>query len=248
LKVVDGSQIVCCDQYRVTPTEHPMIIALEGIDACGKATQSRRLADRLKAKLIVFPNDATPVGNLLSGLLFDDSVRDAQREAPTDPLLIQALHFVNKMESVDAILEGGRLDSSGFYQHVVLDRYWMSSYAYGVAESIDPAWLLSLNRHLPQPDLAILIDVDEADSLARRPQRRDMFEARPDFLPRVAEHYRELWAARMGERGYGWRVVDGRQPVDAVEQAIFAAVEEWRDRQDRRLLASRPQVPALDVR
>ena len=43
---------------------------------------------------------------------------------------------------------------------LICDRYLASSIAYGEAQGLDPAWLIDVQKYLPQPDVTFLLDID----------------------------------------------------------------------------------------
>jgi thymidylate kinase len=210
-----------------------MIICIEGIDASGKATQSRRLAQHLSAQAISFPDYDTPTGHLIRGHLkcYWSALPDRPSLAESDfrlvdtallnALVFQALQLANRMEHASAIacaVATGR--------HLVLDRYWPSGWAYGSADGLDDAWLLQIHEHLPQPDLFVLLDVPPEKSSERRPVRRDRLEAQEGLMERVGVLYRQLWRRMAEEHGrLRWAVVDGIGTELEVEGRIWQCVE-----------------------
>jgi dTMP kinase len=225
-----------------------MIICFEGIDGSGKSKQARFLADRLRARFWKFPNRETVTGKLLyahleghvrlewlvpltpEGTLTPGNVQEVldrrdvyRREVPqADALTFQALQLANRMECAGEIFEAAAKGS------VVFDRYWPSGYAYGRADGLDGEYMQKLHSWLPQPDLFLLLDIDLEDSMARRPERRDRYEVDGAKLREVADHYRELWAARSGASPLRWRVINGRLGVAEVTAAVEQAVADAR--------------------
>ena len=60
---------------------------------------------------------------------------------------------------------------------LICDRYLASSVAYGEAQGLDPAWLLEIQRHLPQPDITFLLDIAPEVSARRKTADRDRVRA-----------------------------------------------------------------------
>lgn len=209
-----------------------MFIAIEGVDAAGKATQAKILADRLGARLFSFPDYASPVGHLILGhlkcywsALPDEGSVDAKIQVGDVDVLnakvYQLLQVANRMEhaaELDHLIAQGR--------HIVADRYWASSVAYGQACGLDPVWLTHIHEYLPQPDLNLLLDIDPGQSSERRPERRDRHEKQPGLMEAAAVAYRQLWRT-MADR-YGWRrwvVIDGRGTIGEVTDRVWDIVE-----------------------
>ncbi len=60
---------------------------------------------------------------------------------------------------------------------LICDRYLASSVAYGEAQGLDAAWLLEIQRYLPQPDLTFLLDIAPEVSARRKTADRDRTSA-----------------------------------------------------------------------
>lgn len=208
-------------------------IVFEGIDACGKATQSRLLAEALSAVRFEFPTyDTQPesvAGPLVGAHLKQEwSASWDTASAPgysrdLDAAVFQCVQTINRYEMAPKIND---LIARGAY--VVADRYWPSGYVYGVNDGLDPDWLLRVHEWLPQPDAVILLDIEPKLSSARRPDRRDRYEAMgEEFYSRVANGYRELWR-RMTLKPRNiktkWLVMDGSRSVEHVHQTIRSSL------------------------
>ena len=191
------------------------LIALEGIDGCGKSTQAELLATRLGA-LLTFEPGATVLGGSLRRLLLDrGDVPIAER---TEALLMGADRAQHVAEVVGPALEAGRW--------VVSDRFSASTLAYqGFGRGLDRSELDPLMAWATggiSPDLNVLIEVPVEVGAARRgTAAADRFECEGDaFLQRVAAGYRSLAGAADGP----WLVVDGTGPTDEVADAVWFGV------------------------
>ncbi len=192
------------------------LVALEGIDGCGKSTQARLLADRLDA-LATFEPGATPLGSALRSLLLG---RDGAPVAPRAEALLMAADRAQHVADVIApALEAGRW--------VVTDRFSASTLAYqGFGRGLDRRELDDLVGWATggiRPDLTVLFDLPVAVAAARRlGQGADRMEAEGlAFQQRVADGYLVL-AAEGADR---WAVVDATAPVDEIAAAVWSAVE-----------------------
>lgn len=191
-------------------------IAFEGGEACGKSTQSGRLADSLDAVITREPG-GTAIGARLRSLLLDpDTVGlDPRAEA----LLMAADRAQHLAEVVRPALESGR--------HVVSDRSAYSSLAYqgaGRGLAIDEVRRISDWASVGVwPDLVVLLEVAPVVAAERLGPGLDRIEQLDDaFHQRVAEGFRALAAAEPDR----WVVLDGSQPVEAVDAAVRAAVRD----------------------
>jgi dTMP kinase len=191
------------------------LIALEGIDGCGKTTQARLLAQWLGA-LCTFEPGATSLGASLRALVLDPD------RAPVDPraeaLLLAADRAQHVAEVVAPTLSAGRW--------VVTDRYVASTVAYqGFGRGLDRDGLDRLAEWATgglRPDLTVLLDLPVAVATSRRAgSRDDRFEAEGEvFLQRVADGFRALAA----EGRDPWLVVDATDPADVVAATVRQAV------------------------
>lgn len=208
-----------------------MFVILEGIDASGKHTQSKLLAEALRARLYSFPAYDTSMGEVIQAHLTekwsakhgrDITVTDPDYELEhLDPIVFQACMLTNKMELAPRIHKA-MCDG----HNVVCDRYWPSGWVYGAADGLEKYWLEAIHEWLPQPDLFILLEVDPKDSVARRPERRDRYEKQEGLMEKVAELYKELWNLQRSrdsgiEGRQHWTYVDGRRPVGDVHRDIL---------------------------
>jgi dTMP kinase len=186
------------------------LISFEGLDQSGKQTQAERLLDAVRdsgrtAHFLSFPDYDTAIGAEIGRALRGD------REYAAD--VMQLLYIANRYEYRGAI--EGWLASGGV---VVCDRYLASSIGYGEAQGLDAGWLETVQRHLPQPALTILLDIPPEASLARKQRDRDRYEQDLQLLARVRESYRRQAMAPH------WITLDGTQPKDDVTHAVLTAV------------------------
>jgi dTMP kinase len=193
------------------------LIALEGIDGCGKSTQARHLADRLGG-LLTFEPGATVLGVSLRSLLLDPDQPSVAVAA--EALLMAADRAQHVAEVVRPALDRGTW--------VVTDRFSASTLAYqGYGRGLE---LDELGRLIEwatgglAPDLTVLIEVDPAIGRARREgSATDRMEREGDgFRQRVADGYRRL----ADEQTTPWLVVDGSRTVEEVAESVWAGVGE----------------------
>jgi dTMP kinase len=194
------------------------LIALEGIDGCGKSTQAAALAEALGARLTFEPG-ATPVGARLRELLLTlDGV-------PPSPRAEALLMAADRAEHVARILTPAL--AAG--EWVVSDRYAGSTIAYqGYGQGLDPAALVELVRWATgglSADLSILVDVtvDVAAARLALGGRTDRLERLGmDFARRVRDGF---LAQAVGDPEH-WIVVDGTLEIAALTAHILASVRE----------------------
>lgn len=197
-------------------------IAFEGIDGSGKSTQSRILAERIRAlgRTVVLTREpgGTPIGEAVRSLLFDRSLGDF--EPRTEALLHSAARAQHVAELIAPALDRG--------ETVITDRFIDSTLAYqGGGNQLSLVDLERIQVFAVQetfPDLRILIDVPPETGLARRladaAHVNRIDEAGLAYHSRVAETFRQL-ATVHAER---WFVVDGSLPERDVTAQMLDAI------------------------
>lgn len=204
------------------------LIALEGIDGCGKSTQARLLAGaltRLGADVgppadpggVVREPGGTPLGEDVRDLLLH---RDHAVGAWAEALLYAAARAQLAEDVLRPALLAGRV--------VILDRFVDSSLSYqGHARGLGIDAVLRVNDVATGgllPDLALVLDLPLRTAAARRAAAADRIEAEGDELQsRVAEGY-----ARLAERfPLRVRVVAAGGGVAEVAEGVAAVVMPW---------------------
>jgi len=194
------------------------LVVFEGGEGSGKSTQAARLAQRLGAVLTREPG-GTEIGERLRRVVLDDD--DLHPPAPrTEALLMAADRAQHVAEVIRPALDAGR--------DVVSDRFSGSTLAYqgygrGLAVG-ELAWLSSWASDGLEPDLVLLLDVDQEVAAGRRCRPRDRMEAAGDtFHQRVVSGYLALAAADPGR----WVVVDGAGTVEEVAERVWSAWQAW---------------------
>ena len=194
-----------------------MFISFEGLDGCGKTTQARLLADRLRADgaqvVLTREPGGTALGEEIRALLLHGGEVAPWAEAA----LYAASRGQHAEEVVRPALERGAV--------VVCDRYVDSSVAYqGIARGLGLERVLDLNLAVVgglMPDRTVLLEIELDLAAARMGRDRDRIEREDDgFRVCVAAAYREL-AAREPDR---FLVLDGARPADELAEEIRGAV------------------------
>lgn len=195
-----------------------LFIVLEGGDASGKSTQARLLADRLRSRdrdvVETFEPGATQTGVGIRALLLDG-------DGPIDPTTEAMLLAADRAEEVADVIRPALTRGAD----VVSDRYIPSSLAYqGVGRGLGVEKVEKLNHWATgglEPDLVVVLDVDEAVATSRRATPGDRLErAGAEFHAAVRDAYRTLGADR------GWVVVDGNDDAEIVSRRVWEVVRE----------------------
>jgi dTMP kinase len=189
-----------------------LLICIEGIDASGKATQSKILYNRLNdagfdCELLAFPDYRTPVGLNIRAYL--------NGEISMSPAVRQLLYTANRWERFGDMVNWLKLG-----RFVVVDRYVPSGLAYGLANGLDLDWILAIEKGLPVPDLVVVLDVPVEVTAKRFRRARDEYERQESYLKKVRECYLSL------ARRFDWCVVKGEMPIEEVSENIWSLVLE----------------------
>jgi dTMP kinase len=190
-------------------------IVLEGGDGSGKSTQCVRLVDALRARGVdaiasVEPG-GTPLGAELRRLLLDGASVGPRAEA----LLMAA----DRAEHVDTVIRPAI--ERGTW--VVSDRHVPSSLVYqGVMRGLGVDAVGALSAFAAdglEPNLVLVLDVDDATAESRRVAGADRMEREGrSFHAAVRAAYRDLAAER------GWVVIDGSGDVSTVAARVAVAI------------------------
>jgi len=199
----------------VTTTARGRLIALEGIDGCGKSTQTGRLAATLGA-LGTHEPGATELGRALRALILDP---DRPGPVPRAEALLLAADRAQHVEEVigPALAEG---------RWVVTDRFSGSTLAYqGWGRGLATDSLRQVVGWATggiEADLSVLIDVPlevaRQRIVAVSPDRLERLD--PDFHERVRHGFVALARADPVH----WVVVDGTAGADDVAAEVLAEV------------------------
>jgi dTMP kinase len=210
--------------------ERGRLIALEGIDGCGKSTQARALAAALGARLTHEPG-ATPLGARLRKLLLTPEASEGARAAEINPRAEALLMAADRAEHVAQVLEPAL--AAG--EWVVTERYSGSTLAYqGWGRGLSPEELAPLVAWAAggvSADLSVLVDVTPEEAAARldRRHKRQGADRLERLGPGFAARVREGFLAQAEADPAHWVVVDGAAEIPALSARILQAVRERLD-------------------
>ncbi|MCI2429535.1 dTMP kinase [Candidatus Acetothermia bacterium] len=195
-----------------------MFIALEGLDGCGKSTQLRALAKRLKQykidPVIVQEPGGTPVGEEIRKILL------LRKELAMTPLTELLLYEASRSELTQTVIQPAL--ASGHW--VLTDRYALSSLAYqGYGRGLSLELVRELNRLATgdlAPQMTLLIDVPVEVALRRKGRVKDRLEgAGVDFYERVRCGY----LAEISKVSRGIRL-DGMKEISTLSEEVWSYI------------------------
>lgn len=194
-----------------------LFISFEGIDGSGKSTQVERLGERLKQETFRVLTLRDPGGSDISEQIRQILLESAnsRMSSITELLLYEAARAQIVEEKI----------RPGLWSHdvVIIDRYADSTTAYqGYGRGIDLDIIRKSNEVATgglHPDLTFFIDIPWEIARSRSGDRvQDRLESETEgFFNAVRNGYLAI-AADQPER---FHVIDGKQSVDTVAQAIY---------------------------
>ncbi|MBO4780433.1 MAG: deoxynucleoside kinase [Selenomonadaceae bacterium] len=210
------------------------LVVIEGSDGSGKATQTKKLYERLldlevNVRRVTFPNYESESSALIKMYLRGDFGGDAEEVNPYASATFYAVdRFAGFNEWKDFYNNGGL---------VLSDRYVGSNMAYQAAKLKKKSertkfltWLDDLEYErfkLPRPDLTIFLDMPPAISaiLRRERGREDIHERDAEYMTNTYNAYKEI------AQKFGWRIVDCAdknfaRSVTDIHENVLALVEE----------------------
>ena len=206
-----------------------MFITMEGIDGCGKSTQSARLAEWLEAEtgrktIRTYEPGGWPEGDSLREFI----LRGKKLGDMTELLLFLA----DRAEHVKRVI----LPSLRQGLNVICQRYNDSTLAYqSSGQELNPAHVRRIIRscNFPEPNVKILMDISPEIAMSRvksRSSNPDKFEAEGLPLMRTVSSFYRLIAEDQKEK-YIVIKCDGLSE-DEVFASMIAALEGrlWRSR------------------
>ena len=193
-----------------------MLINLEGIDGCGKSTQSQFLMGEFEKnnEKTILPKEPTngkygrKLWEMLSGKI----------EATTEEIL--ELFVMDRKEHVDQkinpALNEGKI--------VLMDRYYYSTMAYQAAAGIDVKRIRKDNEFAPKPDIVLVFDLpaDLAMKRVRGHSVADVFE-KEEHLEKVRKAYLNL------EDDPLVRIIDATRTPEEIFDEVWKLISEVRN-------------------
>ena len=193
-----------------------VLVNLEGIDGCGKSTQSKLLLEKLEGKgekvIILKEPTKRPHGQKLWDVLHGK--RKASNEEILELFVLDRKQHVE--EKIQPALDDGTV--------VLMDRYYYSSMAYQVAGGIDVEEIREKHVFAPRPDVVLIFDLPVSVALERVKGHSDADEFEKDeHLEKVREAYLDL------ENDHLVRIVDATGTPEEIFEDVWRLVSEVRN-------------------
>jgi len=184
-------------------------IVFEGVDGVGKSTVISKVKNELvKIGYSVYTTSepsTSPIGNLLRQLLRERNVKPELYA-----ILFTADRYYHYYYEILPALKS--------YDFVLCERYVESTICYQTIQGLSTSWLEELNRHVPRPDLTIILDasIDVISERLRSREDLEVFERDISFLERV----RSLMLSRAREKNYIIINTSHRDVNDVVQEVL----------------------------
>lgn len=203
-----------------------VFVLFEGVDRCGKTTQTKLLREALAARSassssspssssdgaqqLHFPDRSTAIGQSINAYLTSSAVA-------MDDRAIHLLFSANRWEAA-ARLE----DLLARGVHVVVDRYSFSGVAFSSAKpgmSLDWCWQPEVG--LPQPDAVIFLDAPVTAAAARDGFGEERYETTP-FQEKVRANFHAIMdKEKQSASAAPWHLLDATESIEQVHARVL---------------------------
>lgn len=211
--------------------ERGLFIVLEGIDNCGKTTQSELLEKYLKERGLQVVRTREPGGTEVGEEVRDVLLRN--RSQLMEPITQTLLFYAARQEFINNVVR----PNLGKGIIVLSDRFEASTYVYqGLVQGVDTTFIEGLHKQVVVasgcvPDLYIILDITTEESLRREQnpnnQGQQFIYERQGiiFRRKLREGYKSYAREHKSENVY---LVNGMRGEDDIQEGI-------RDLVDKRL-------------
>lgn len=185
-------------------------IVLEGLDGSGQSTQVGLLREFLIAKGHKVLTTKEPTIDSKPGRKIKEALG---KKIEIDPAELQKLFAQDRKEHLEKTI----IPALKRGEFVVSDRYFFSTFAYGVSDGLDLDWLIKINNDFLLPDIIFILKVRPEVCISRIEKRgteKTLFE-REQKLAKVWETY-----AVMPSRFKNSIIVDGEKSIPEVFEDI----------------------------
>ncbi|XP_014771371.1 uncharacterized protein LOC106869946 isoform X1 [Octopus bimaculoides] len=181
-------------------------IVFEGIDKCGKSTQSQKLKnafEKIGKKVILqkFPNRETLTGSMIDKYL--------KKEVNYPDQFIHLLFSANRWECMAELERALHCGTS-----VILDRYAFSGVAYTAAKgSLSVKWCKAPDSGLLKPDCVFFLNLHPEIANCRSGAGDERYE-QVEFQKKVLEQFMKL-------KDETWKIIDANESEDKIFSNIY---------------------------
>jgi len=189
-----------------------VFICIEGLDGCGKTTQAKLLAKKLRKSHNALYTAEPSHGKIGTYIRKSYLYGEKRLSIVLEALLFAADRIEHVENEVIPALKEGRL--------VISDRYVYSSLAYQGAAGLNLDWIEKINEHALKPDLAVFIDVNPEAVMNRLKPKKSVMENLG-----TQEKVREIYLMFV-EEGNLTRI-NGDKSKNEVAKEVYAVVTKF---------------------
>lgn len=191
-----------------------LFVVFEGIDGTGKSTQLHLLAEKLQqlGYAVVSTREPTggPYGKKIRELFVDRASVSQEEELE--------LFIADRAQHVQEVVAPALKDGCV----VVCDRYYLSTVAYQGANGLDPEMIMQKNENFPVPDLAIILEIEPAQSIHRIQNQRN---ENPNTFEQES-NLRKVAAIFSAMKHPYIKRINGADSIENIHRQVVEAVEE----------------------
>jgi len=199
------------------------LIVIEGLDGAGTTTQVKLLENWLTNEKGLDLHSTRepsrgPIGALIRAILM--------KRLTADPLTIAGLYATDRNDHIYG--PNGLNDQLEQGKWVLMDRYYLSSFAYQASSMNESQlnWLRSIHKYCPPPDLTLFVDVPVDICMERiKTNRHAEFELfdEYEFLRKTSTQYFKAMEY-FSSKGETFVSVDGTLPILEVYRKLTEAI------------------------
>jgi dTMP kinase len=183
------------------------MMVFQGVDRCGKSTQTAMLGKALDAELMRFPDRTTAIGIMINSYL--------AQGVDMDDRAVHLLFSANRWEAkanIEKTLASGK--------HIVCDRYAYSGVAFsGAKEGMNMEWCANSDRGLPAPDCVIYLNLSIENAMGRGEFGAERYE-KEDFQRKVSANFQRFIDNNGVKDDTPWHIIDASQSIEQVHEQI----------------------------
>lgn len=197
-----------------TTGKRGVFLLFEGVDRCGKTTQTKMLHEALNAagqaaELLHFPDRSTAIGKSINTYL-----------TTTEHMDDRAIHLLFSANRWEAAAKIESLLQSGV--HIVMDRYSFSGVAFSAAKpglSLDWCWQPEVG--LPKPDAVVFLDIPVNKASTRADFGQERYET-TEMQEKVYANFHTI----MEQESPVWHVLDATETIEQVHARVHAIAQQ----------------------
>lgn len=189
-------------------------IVFEGLDGSGQSTQAALLRDFLIKKEFEVVLTKEPTKDSRASQEIRETL---DKKIKIEPGKLQELFTQDRKEHLENLIMPALKEG----KMVISDRYFFSTFAYGVYGGLDLAWLMKINDNFLIPDITFILKVKPETCVQRIEKRgtaKTLFEETKK-LDRVWETYATL--PNHIENAY---IIDGEKTIEEVFAEVKSLV------------------------